>query len=291
MSQPSLRESRRVLRRIQDHWNRANEKLGAVRHPLGVVDVYVHPDSITADLNYVTPRRSTAWVSVKELQQGIDLLRSRERRARVLYIEGLYPPMFARTMHDLDLYVEREVPLMAYEHDTTVALPRIRPPGGVTLDVVNDTQGMALWWYVYRNAFFEVVTTTASPVVIGQDVWRSMNGSQVNAVMYRQGFPVGVSRMSVFKESESAQVVVMSMLQEQRSADMLRTLLQSALSEAVQRGAQLIFTAGNHAVDREVSREVGFVDRGSLVCYADGKPSQHKDSPYDSMEHPVFTIR
>ncbi len=64
------RESKHILRQIQDHLGEMHVKLGALRESVGMVDVFHHPSTNTPMLNYITPRKNTAWVSGSYLQQG-----------------------------------------------------------------------------------------------------------------------------------------------------------------------------------------------------------------------------
>ncbi|RMG71113.1 MAG: hypothetical protein D6711_15945, partial [Chloroflexi bacterium] len=43
---------------------------------------------------------------------------------------------------------------------------------------------------------------------------------------------------------------------------------QAAQSFAIERGCDLIFTSGETEADRRLCRQMGFVDSGSVVCYA-----------------------
>ena len=56
----AIKETRLILRRIQDHLFQAHAAFGAEHQTVGLVDVLHHPTSRLPDLNYVTPRRNTA---------------------------------------------------------------------------------------------------------------------------------------------------------------------------------------------------------------------------------------
>src|SRR5690606_21093433 len=114
MEDSAVRESRQMLRQVHEHLLQAHTDLGAFRETISVVDVIHHPINPLPDFNYVTPRRNTAWVSGQYVKQGLDRLKQLGRTARVQYLEGLFPPLFAKTLLELGLSLERETPLMIY---------------------------------------------------------------------------------------------------------------------------------------------------------------------------------
>src|SRR5215212_10671418 len=73
------RESKHILRQIQDHLGEMHVKLGALRESVGMVEVFHHPSTNTPTLNYITPRKNTAWVSSSYLQQGLIYLAQQGR--------------------------------------------------------------------------------------------------------------------------------------------------------------------------------------------------------------------
>ncbi|MEO1290778.1 MAG: hypothetical protein AAFV93_23815, partial [Chloroflexota bacterium] len=115
MNRDEQREVRTTLRRIEAHLRQSHLDVGATEEAVSFVDVIHHGGSSLRTLNYVTPRRNTAWVSGNHIQQGLDLLREKGRQARVRFVEGLYPPVFVRALRELDLHVEEEIPIMLYK--------------------------------------------------------------------------------------------------------------------------------------------------------------------------------
>lgn len=264
------RETRQILRRVQEHLFVAHTNLGAVRETLGLVDVFHHPTSPIGTLNYVTPRRNTAWISAKMIEQGLAHLNTFGRVSRVQYIEGLYPPQFAKSLHDLNLQIERETPVMVYmpegirgvkppEPDTTM-------PDGVTIELVNDQRGSEVWWYVWRNAYYDVLTLGVEPLFVGREMAAIKLGHQLDFLVFRYGFPVGVARLSI--QGETAHLLALALLKESRTPSLVKALQTTVLKAALTRGITLIFAPGETETDRRLSRELGFVDFGSVVCYA-----------------------
>jgi hypothetical protein len=264
----AIRESRRILRRIQAHMTQAHQNLGATPHDTGLVQVLYHPGNTLPHLNYVTPRRNTAWIPGPQIQQGLDFLRKKDRVPRFYLIGGLYPPLFAKSLRDIGLSVEREVALMSYHADS--AEPRMLPkPDGLHTSLVDSQDGIALWWYVWRNARYEVVANGIEPVYIGRDTREMALGNQQDIILYRARFPIGVARITYV--DDSANITAVAILKEARTPESITMLYQSALNTALKRGAQLVFTTGETETDRQASRKLGFVDAGSLICYAESR--------------------
>ena len=265
------RESKHILRQIQDHLGEMHVKLGAQRESVGMVDVFHHPDSSIGTLNYITPRKNTAWVSSTYLQQGLTDLAQKERLPRVEYIEGLYPPAFARTLRELGLELERETLIMVYKPGgiTGRAVPPLveRPlPDGITVQPVSDQESIGHWWYVWRNGHYDVISLGVEPLFVGKDMEAIWTGKQLDYVMYRGGFPVGVARVSLHKET--AHISALALLKELRSPAMIQILQTAAIKGALEHGATLVFAPGEEENERRAARELGFMDFGSIVCYA-----------------------
>jgi hypothetical protein len=286
------RESRRILRQVQDHLFRVHTNLGAVRETVGMVDVFYHPDLDIPNLNYVTPRQKTAWVSGNMVQQGLDHLQKYGRTPRVQYIEGLFPPLFAKTLRDLNLQVERETPLMIYRPEginSTVPPAPVMPamPDGVTIEAVTDQRGIETWWYVWRNAYFDVLTLGVEPLFVGRDTAALRLGHQADYLLYRYGFPAGVVRISI--QGDTAHILALALLKEVRTPAMVKVLQITALKGALERKAALIFAPGETENERRLNRELGFVDFGSVVCYA-GESKAREEKHDTPLEQPVLSF-
>ncbi|MCA0456839.1 MAG: hypothetical protein LCI00_22905 [Chloroflexi bacterium] len=265
------RESKHILRQIQDHLGEVHMKLGALRESVGMVDVFHHPNSNIGTLNYITPRKNTAWVSSTYLQQGLTDLAQKERLPRVEYIEGLFPPAFARTLRELGLELERETLIMVYKPGGITGRPTPplveRPlPDGITVQPVSDQESIGHWWYVWRNGHYDVISLGVEPLFVGKDMEAIWTGKQLDYVMYRGGFPVGVARVSLHKET--AHISALALLKELRSPAMIQILQTAAIKGALEHGATLVFAPGTEENERRAARKLGFMDFGSIVCYA-----------------------
>lgn len=265
------RAARQVLRRFTDHLQHVLLRLGAQQEAHGMVDVFYHPDSAAPALNYITPRRSTAWVGKNMALPGLERLAALGRVPRFLYIEGLYPPQFGDTLADLGLEPESSKAIMAYvpagiADQIPPPVGHIALPDGVTAQCVSDHRAMEHWWYVWRNAHYDVLTLGAEPLLIGRDMAALGLGQQIDFVLYRYGFPVGVARVSLVEGT--AHLLALALLAEMRSPAMLHMLQFSAVKGALEAGAEVVFAPGVDEAERRLTRKLGFVDLGRVVCYA-----------------------
>jgi hypothetical protein len=287
------RETKQILRQVQEHLFHAHLSLGAVQDSVGMVEVLHHPTNPLGMLNYVTPRRNTAWVSRGMIQPGLERLRKLERTPRVQYVEGLYPPMFAKELRTLDLKVEREVPMMVYRPtgiNGTIPPAATLPeaPDGVTIQPATDQRSIELWWYVWRNAHYDVLTLGVEPLFVGRDMAALKSGQQIDILAYRQGFPVGVARVSI--HDKTAHILALALMKEARTPQMTKLLQAAAMKAAVERNCALIFAPGETDEDRKLCREMGFVDFGSIVCYAAESDTAREESNDSFLDQPVLAL-
>lgn len=291
----AIKETRLVLRRIQDHLFQAHAAFGAEHETVGLVDVIHHPTSRLPDLNYVTPRRNTAWVSGKFVQGGLDQLQSLDRVPRVQYIEGLYPPLFARTLRDLGLEAETEMPLLAYSPGTIhhpPPLPKPEIPPGVRLELVHDQRGTDLWWYVWRNAYYDVLTLGVEPLAVGRDAAAQQLGQEVDVIMHRHNFPIGVVRVGVQSgTTKSAHIIALALLKEAHTPPLTKLLLAAAMRAALARGCTLIFAPGVREDSPVFIHDLGFIEVGSMVCYAARSANVNEVVEHDTLVQPVLALR
>ncbi len=294
MDREAVKEQRRVLRRIQDHLYSAHSNLGVARETIGLVDVLHHPASTLSSLNYVTPRRNTAWVSGDMIKQGLEHMKKLGRDPRVHYIEGLFPPLFAKTMRELGLQAEWELPLMAYLKDgfNQKPTPPINVgslPEQVTIERVTDQRGVQLWWYVWRNAFYDVISLGVEPLFAGRDMVALKSGEQIDILLYRAGFPVGVARVSI--QETVGHILALALMKEARTPELTRILQATAVAAALEKGCNLVYAPGETEADRQLARDLGFLDFGSIVGYATSPLKPHEEPDDHILGQPVLALR
>ncbi len=283
-----IEEMRRVLRLVQDHIATAHVKVGAQQESCGLVEVVTHPQSELATLNYVTPRKNTAWIPAPEIQKGMESLRKLDRVARVTYVEGLFPPIFSKSLIQLGLVVEYENPIMVYDLREYSAKGNTRSSGGTSVREVSTQDGIGMWWYVWRNAYYEVLTTSIEPIKIGHEMGRIVAGDQVDLLLYRDELPVGAARVTIHQQT--AHLTTLAIMKEVRTPALIRTLYEAAFKAAAEHSCELLFTSGDTEADRNLCREIGFVDSGSVVCYSEPKLGLQQDNNDGSLAQPVFAL-
>lgn len=277
MSHMEVKEARNIMRRVESHLRQSHLDMGAKEETISFVDVVYHPTSPLPSLNYVTPRKNTAWVSGNHIQQGLDLLREKGHSPRVRFAEGLYPPVFENALRDLGLKVESEIPIMVFKNRQA---PRKTPtiPQEVTFKRVNDAEGMSIWWYIWRNAFYNVMVSSVEPLLIGTDLRDVYLGRQINLVMYRLGYPMGALRITLHEGT--AHLVAQAMIKEMRKPHWERLIHEVALDVALNEGVEMVFTSDQNDEERQLYRELGFTDSGSIVTFAE-KSDMAKDGESD----------
>jgi hypothetical protein len=217
-----------------------------------------------------------------------------DRSPRVHYIEGLFPPLFAKTMRDLGLQADWELPLMAYIKDSFNDKPTppitIGPlPEAITLERVTDQRGVQLWWYVWRNAYYDVISLGVEPLFAGRDIAALKLGHQIDILLYRAGFPVGVVRVSV--QDTAGHIVALALMKEARTPELTRSLQAAAVAAALEKGCTLVYAPGETEADRQMARSLGFLDFGSIVGYA-ANPHKPNEEPDDNiLGQPVLALR
>ncbi len=290
MDDAAVKEVRSILRQVQAHLSQARLHDGAETEQVGLVDVLHHPDVTLPYLNTVTPRKNTAWLSIKDVEKGLEALRVHGRTARVEYIEGLFPVLFAEHLRNLGLHLEYALPLMIYTADDNPQ-PAPNMPDGIHVSAVTDQSGSALWWYTWRNALYEVVTQVVDPVFVGQSIARIAAGSQIDLVMYRYRLPVGVARLRLDHDGKTAHISAMTIMKEVRSTSTLLSLQAACMRQALQAGCTLIFTYADTEINRRLCAENNFTEFGRVVCYAEKRDHMPlKESANDTVAQSVSTL-
>lgn len=289
MNRDEQRESRTVLRRIESHLRQSHLEMGAEEESISFVDVIHHPASSLPALNYVTPRKNTAWVSANHIQQGINTLREKERDIRVRFAEGLYPPVFVKALRELDMCIEDETPIMIYRKtDKPRKLANL--PAEISFVEATSPQELSIWWYVWRNAYYDVAVSSIEPLLIGHDIQEVYLGRQTNIIMYRHGYPMGVMKLT-FHEG-SAHLVAHAMLKEMReNASWDKLIREIALDVALNKDSDLVFVTSKTEDERKLYRSIGFVDASSIVSYIEnGTQVQQQEDDNDSLAQSVLIV-
>lgn len=286
MSQEQIKEARTILRRVEAHLRQSHLDMGAEDEALGFVDVIHHASSSLPSLNYVTPRKNTAWVSSQYIQKGLDTLKDMGRVSRVRFAEGLYPPAFLGSLRELGLKVEAELPIMVFKSGDAQQAPTL--PNDLSFSRADSAESLALWWYLWRNAYYDVAVSGVEPLAIGRDLRDVYFKRQLNLVMYRHRYPMGALRMTLHEGS--AHLVAHAMLKELREPSWERLIREVALDAALKEGADLVFATGKSEAERQIYRSMGFLDAGSIVSYAEPMDDSAPKNADDHLAESVLVV-
>jgi hypothetical protein len=291
MSDADIKEARRILRLIQEHLLDAHLRLGAKQEPAGLVDVIYCEDNGLRDLNYVTPRKSTAWVPGPQVEMGLNRLSELGRAKRVSFIEGLYLPVFAKSLRELGLKAEREITLMTYTPPKGAKPSAIDLPEGVAIKPFSDADHGQAWRDIWRDPAFDMMASGIEPMYVGEE---SQESRQQDFVLTKDDAVIGAARITFHEQT--AHIVALALKRENHTPETARILHQAALNATLERACELIFISGEKEADRAVCRNIGFVDTDSIICYAeastDAQPDGKTSNPHeDTLAQPVLALR
>jgi ribosomal protein S18 acetylase RimI-like enzyme len=292
MNDSTVKQTRQILRQVQSHLMEAHLYRGAEQEQVGLVEVLHHPASTTPELNYVTPRKNTAWVSMPEVMNGLKILKGHERALRVMFIEGLFIPAFGDRLSNIGLARESEVRVMALQLDPT-EIETMSPDefdsdqtmsmGTTTFINVSSRAESALWWYLWRNAHYDVVTQTAELRFIDSSYKQIADGHQLDLIMRVGGIPAGVVSLTLSADRTSAQISAFALARETRSLPHAQQLLEAVIDEAKARGISLLFFAEADVLLNTAGQALGFMDCGGIVCYSEANDPFHVEGGHDTL--------
>lgn len=281
----SVKEARTTMRRVHEHVLHVHENLGIEMATEGFVDVTVHPQSSYAALNYITPRRNTAWVSAQYIEAGLQALRSRNRVPRLRLAEGLFPPLFTRSLRDLGLVAEQETPIMVLRAEHGFTMPDL--PAAVQVSQANDATSVGAWLYTWRSVWQDGPSSEIMPLLLQTDLRNTHLGEQINLIIYRYGSPVAAMRVTLHERS--ALLSVPAMLPHHSDPSLKQLLQQASIRTALDAGCDLIFSAGQTPDEREQARSLGFQDAGSLLSYVQSDLSEDIQD-HEPLAQPVLIL-
>jgi len=258
----SYRLQRQILRRISDHIHQAHLAQGAQETPQGLALVVMAESIQDERLNYVTPRRGTAWLPENQLIAAIDHLRQHGRHPAVWYADGLFPPSFGRTMLAQGLRSQQDWPLMIYQGRP------ISPSGahGLTIRPLQAEQAREVWenaqqgqplWQIWHNPL--------QPLGLGATLatWdvAAWQGERLLMVMRASRYERSLHLMAHAYQASA---------HEQRDtllAACAQSLLSALYDPSQEAAADLAFVIAPSSTERKLWRELGFVDGGSLIHF------------------------
>jgi len=286
MDRTEIKQARTTLRRVQAHLHQTHLNWGAEEQSVGFVDVVHHNSSTSPNLNYVTPRKNTAWVSGKHVADGIEVLRDLERKARVRFVDGLYPPIFVRELRSLGLTAEAEFPIIIYNIDDQKKVTEAAPTE-ITITQAEDQESMSLWWYIWKNAYYDVIASGIDPMLVGRELREVHNQQQINLILYRDRFPIGAALLTL--HDNSAHLVAQAIMRDHRSSTLEAQLTAATIRAAAEADCDLVFMVGMTEELRQQQRERGFVDSGSIVVYVE-KEDKNERNESDAEQQNIQSV-
>ncbi len=263
----TLKAARVLLRRIDEHDQAVAHEEGAQRESLNILDVVFHPTNALPTLNYLTPRRGAAWVSVNAVEQGITRLAELGRAPRLLYYEGLVPPIFRQTLQDFGLQWAGESQILATTDLAvqTASVQRYVPKQAA------EPRELARWWNA-RSEFLAGGTQRETDTSVIQRMMRRVTDGQAIYLLVEDGeSPVGIASLRVQSALRSAEINAFFLASD--DLDAARALMGSAMECAAQRGCDLVFIAEALSSSAWLD-EYAFTALGSVVAFAARIPNK-----------------
>lgn len=277
-----VKDSRTIMRRIQEHLRHMHIAMAGQTESVGYVQVICHPELHAPNINYMMPRRGTVSVPETDIARGLAHMRELDRLPRIYFAEGLFMPRFTQILTQLNLQVENEFPMMVQQKPETITPLRLKDE--LRIVTVATQQDAAIWWYVWRNAFYDVITTGAEPLVIGQTMAELYFKRSINLILYRYDLPVGAVQITCHEAS--AYLVGFAIMKEVRTPELIQTLRQAAVQAAFEADCDMVFTTGTLADDRQALRDLGFSDAGNMIAYHEVSDQEALTTP----EHAYQTV-
>lgn len=282
MKPSEIKSRKEKLRLIEDHLRLAHDDLGVERDSVGFVEVVHHPTYILPSLNYVTPRRKTAMVPGKHVENGVHALVDYRRKSRVLYIEELFPPFFGDTLKQMGLYLEATIPLWVV--DLTIPPVEVEMSKRMSVSKVVNQKGLAIWSLVWRNASFRVFGTSLEPLQIGN--LRPNSDNIHDIILYLNHKPMAVSRLTI--QDKTAHLMARAVVQSTNPLRLQQWLLEVTVQTAQQLGCELLFIADKTMQYLQPVTDLPLTREGSMLCYTDEPNSKHGEETHDTVEQLVL---
>ncbi|MFO7323029.1 MAG: hypothetical protein DIU68_014985 [Chloroflexota bacterium] len=285
MDESPVKQHRVMLRQVQEHLLAAHLLLGSLLESAGMVDVVHHPASPLPDLNYVTPRRSTAWVPGSYVERGLQRLRELGRAPVFQYLEGLLPAQFAETLATTGLRPAPSRQVVAYHTGGVGGEPARRSsaslPDGVRIRPAQAARAARLWQHACG------VWTVQLPEAI--PAMGDGSASTVSLVATHNRQPAGLARLDVRPEIGTAWLVALA-TNEQTVGGLAKSLIGASLRSAVRRGCRLIFSFAETPEAHALLEASGLTPVARLARFALPAADHEVNADDDCVAQSVYTV-
>lgn len=282
MNRSEIKSHKERLRQIEDHLRHAHDTMGVQRDAIGFVEVVHHPTYILPALNYVTPRRKTALVPGKHIEDGISSLRDYRRSARMLYVEELFPSFFGESLQKIGLSLQKRFPLWVVDLTQEIIPPIL--PDNLIVNTVLDQQGIEIWSLVWRNANYRVYGTPLEPLQIGKH--HICQNKVIDVILYHHHTPIAVARLTI--HDTTAHLMARALLQSTQPLHLHQWLIQVAVQKAKEQACTLLFICDSDIEQLLSSSDLSCQQEGSMLCYTDNVDNIHGEETHDAVEQPVL---
>ncbi len=259
------RHKRQVLRRIQEHFNSARRRRGALFEQVSTVDVYYHPRDTAARSNYVTPRRGVAWVPGTDVRRALDRLAALDRVPRLSMVKGLFPPAFHAQLRAIGLTVESDYPIMTYG-----LIPNCDQNVPDTEPVPAPTRRLATYEVADRNAvetWLRLGMEGGYPDPGDVDrLWENVTLGQEMYFLTSDDLTIA-GGAGVILNPPMAEILCIDTIALYRRRGVASAAVRAAVQFAQTHGGSLIFQVAFSEGAARLYRRLGFVDLDQVITY------------------------
>lgn len=268
------RQKRQVLRRIQEHINKARGRHGVTFEQYGVVDIYYHPTDRLEAYNYITPRRGVAWVPGTDVLAALELL-GKHHAPHLEVIEGLFPSAFHNQLQSLGLVRDEwQYPILTFgiipecDQQPLTTMPIPATPSRVATFEAADPNAISTWLRLHQQAADAEVARCWANVQNGDEIYLLGSDDYVIA---------GGVALSI--EPSIAEIHSLCIAELYYRRGIASALIRTALAYAQKRGCTLIFMVAEDEHHARLVRRLGFVDLDRMIMYRRGFPAKESPAP------------
>jgi GNAT superfamily N-acetyltransferase len=259
------RQKRQVLRRIQEHFNTARRRRGALFEQISTVDIYYHPHDTAARSNYVTPRRGVAWVPGTDVRKALDRLAALDRVPRLSLVKGLFPPAFHGQLRAIGLVVESDNPILTYglipncDQAVMEAEPVPSPTRRLATYEVADRNAVETWLRLGMEGGYP------DPDEVDR-LWENVTLSHEMYFLTSDELTIA-GGAGVILNPPMAEILCIDTIALYRRRGVASAAVRAAVQYAQAHGCSLIFQVGLSEGAARLYRRLGFVDLDQVITY------------------------
>jgi hypothetical protein len=254
-----IKQVRTLLRSIEAHRIQTHQDRGALHETVNMVEVLHHPTSALPELNYIMPRRGTAWVSAAALQTGIERITALGRAPHLVYLEPLLPPAFRQTLEQVGMQWAAESAIYAAADLFTASALA----AGDRLLIAQTAGDVARWWRARSRILAGTRRFRREVRQIEAIHALAATGRALPLLIERQGDIAGVASLELQPSLKTARLAEFLPLHADDRAPLLRGILHAAAA----RGCDLLFGAGAVFGTTDDLAVYGFAKAGRAVAY------------------------